>query len=187
MNCFKKLFVVGMATLAVLLTGCGGGKGEPPEVMIDGVSLVVGESVPGDLTNQGFELNDLGAMIFELHERSSVSSIFLEKDGVSYGSLTLTNESRESKFVGSCLIEEIKFYSLNETNTDINITINGVNPVGMTLDELKAAYPDLEVDENSDSDYFFHYLRNGKYTICFHYTKDVMTDIDVQHEFSKGY
>ena len=168
MNCFKKLFVVGMATLAVLLTGCGGGKGEPPEVMIDGVSLVVGESVPGDLTNQGFELNDLGAMIFELPERSWVSSIFLEKDGVSYGSLTLTNESRESKFVGSCLIEEIKFYSLNETNTDINITINGVNPVGMTLDELKAAYPDLEVDENSDSDYFFHYLRNGKYTICFH-------------------
>ena len=64
MNYIKKLTAVFAMLLVVLSTGCGAEKGTPPEVLLDGTSVVVGESVPLDLTEEGFELNDLGAMIF---------------------------------------------------------------------------------------------------------------------------
>ena len=187
MNYIKKLTAVFAMLLVVLSTGCGAEKGTPPEVLLDGTSVVVGESVPLDLTEEGFELNDLGAMIFELPGRSWTSSVFLEKDGKNYCSLTLVNESKESKNVFSCVIEELGFFSLDEGGADLNISINGVNPIGMSEEELQAAYPDLEMDDDESAEWKFHNLDNGSYTVTFQCYNGVLTDIDVRHTFDKSY
>ena len=78
------------------------------------------------------------------------------------------------------------FRSLDDTNAGLNISINGVNPIGMTEEELKAAYPELELDDDT-GDYRFHYLKNGDYSVRFEYGLGVLTDIDVMHSFSKSY
>ncbi len=187
MNYIKKLTAVLTMLLVVLCTGCGAEKGTPPELLVDGTSLIVGESMPVDLTQQGFETNDLGAMILELPDRSWTSAIFLEKDGKNYCSLTLVNDSKESKNVYSCVIEEVGFFSLDGENADLNITLNGANPIGMTEEELKAAYPELEMDDDESSEWKFHNLDSGSYSISFQCHNGVLTDIDVRHEFSKSY
>ena len=55
------------------------------------------------------------------------------------------------------------FYALDDENKDLNISINGINPIGKTQEELKELYPDLELDDD-DGDYLFHNLRDGEYT-----------------------
>ncbi|MCI8831627.1 MAG: hypothetical protein K2P02_09560 [Lachnospiraceae bacterium] len=187
MKLFRQLRGLGVLCCCLFLAGCGPkDPGTPPEVLLDGVSVVVGESTPGSLKEQGFEVNDLGAMIFELPDRSWTSSLFLEKDGVNYASMSLVNSSKEKKFVDQCVIEELGFYALDDKNKDLNISINGINPIGKTQEELKELYPDLELDDD-DGDYLFHNLRDGEYTIQFQYGKGVLTDIDVMHSFSKSY
>ncbi len=186
MKMIKKILCISTFLAAVLLTGCGSEPGTPPEVLLDGTSVVVGESTPASLSDAGFETDDLGAMIYELPERSWVSSIFLKKDGKTYTSLSLVNDTKESKFLGSCVIEELSVYALDDTNADLNISINGVNPIGMTQEELKAAYPDLEMDDN-EGDYLFHYLKDGDYSVRFQYSLGVLTDIVVAHDFDKSY
>lgn len=183
----KKILIICTILTAIMLGGCSGGDpGTPPEVLLDGVSVVVGETKPYDLKEQGFSTDDLGKLIYELPERSWTSSIFLKKDNVTYAMVTLVNESKEEKYVSECVIEEIGFYALEDVNKDLNISINGINPIGMTQEELKEAFPELEMDDD-ESDYLFHYLRDGDYSICFEYIKGELTDIDVKHSFPKSY
>lgn len=59
--------------------------------------------------------------------------------------------------------DAVQLYENNDVN-EFNISTNGVNPIGMTQNERKNAYPDLELDD-TDSDYLFHYFRNGDYTV----------------------
>ena len=187
MKKLKYLPVVCMVMAAVLLGGCGKkDPGTPPEVLLDGTSVVVGAMTPADLESEGWKMNDLGKMIFELPDRSWTSSIFLEKDGTTYVSMVLVNDSKESKPAKNCMIEELGFYSLDDSKKDLNISINGVNPIGKTQEELKEVFPDLELDED-DGDFLFHYLRSGDYTIQFIYSQGVLSDINVSHKFDKSY
>ncbi|WP_251493017.1 hypothetical protein [Otoolea muris] len=186
MKGFRQLFLSGCLGALIFLSGCAKDPGTPPEVLIDGVSVVVGESTPGSLKEDGFTTDNVQKMIVELPDKSWTSSIFLQKDGISYASLSLVNESSEKKLVGLCVIEELGFYALDDTHKDLNITINGINPIGKTEEELTELYPDLELDDD-EGDYRFHYLRDGEYSVCFQYSKGVLTDIDVKHSFSKSY
>jgi len=186
MKIYKTILLAGICGLALTLGGCEE-KGEPPEVAVCGVPVIVGTTTPSELENQGFETDDLGAMILELPDRSWTSSIFLKKDNVYYGSMTLANLEKESKSIGDCLIEEISFYDLEDSEkADLDITINGVNPIGMSQEELKKAYPDLKLDDGT-GDYLFHYLNSGKYSIQFEYAMEKLTDINVSHKFDKSY
>ena len=97
MKFFKQLFLYGLVGSFLFLAGCSKDPGTPPEVLIDGVSVVVGESTPSSLKEDGFSTNDLGKMIFELPDRSWTSSIFLDKDDVTYAMLTLVNDSKEKQ------------------------------------------------------------------------------------------
>lgn len=180
------LTIIALLTIGVLGGCAAADPGTPPEVTIEGVSVIVGQSVPKDLEDQGFETNAKDLFLLKMPDNSWTSSVFLKKDTTSYAMLTLVNDTKEEKLVNQCVIEELGFYSLEDTNKDLNITINGVNPIGMTQDALKEAYPDLELDDDT-GDYLFHYLRNGEYTVCFEYAKGVLTDIDVRHSFEKSY
>ncbi len=183
----KSAIGICMLAAAAVMGACAAkDPGTPPEVLLDGVPVVVGETRPMELSDQGFETNDLGAFITKLPDKSWTSSIFLEKDDISYASITLVNDTREEQAVFSCVIEELGFYALDDTNAGLNISINGVNPIGMTEEELKAAYPELELDDDT-GDYRFHYLKNGDYSVRFEYGLGVLTDIDVMHSFSKSY
>ena len=181
-----------LLTIAALLTigilgGCAAADpGTPPEVAIDGVPVIVGQSVPKELEDQGFETNAKDLFLLKMPDNSWTASIFLQKGGTSYANLTLVNDTKEEKLVNQCVIEELGFYALEDTNKDLDLTINGINPIGMTQEARKEAYPDLELDD-ATSDYLFHYLRNGEYSVCFEYTKGVLTDIDVRHTFEKSY
>ncbi|WP_207707506.1 hypothetical protein, partial [Enterocloster asparagiformis] len=148
--------------------------------------VVVGQTRPSDLEAEKWELDDLGKMIFELPDRSWTSSIFLGKEGTNYAMLVLVNDSKEAKPAKDCVIEELGFYALDDANQDLNISINGVNPIGKTQEELKELFPDLEMDED-DGDYLFHYLKSGDYTVRFEYSKGVLSDVDVMHKFDKSY
>lgn len=76
----KKILIICTILTAIMLGGCSGGDpGTPPEVLLDGVSVVVGETKPYDLKEQGFSTDDLGKLIYELPERSWTSSIFLKR------------------------------------------------------------------------------------------------------------
>ncbi len=186
MKKLKYLLAVGAVLAAVLLGGCKKDPGTPPEVLLDGTSVVVGAMTPADLESEGWSLNDLGNMIVSLPEKSWTSSIFLEKEEKSYAMLVLVNDSKDSKFAKKCMIEELKFYGLDDSNNDLNISINGVNPIGKSQDELKEIFPDLEMDDD-DSDYLFHYLKSGDYTVMFEYSEGVLSDIEVSHKFDKSY
>lgn len=187
MKKMKHLLVIGALMAAVSLGGCGKkDPGTPPEVLLDGTKVVVGEMTPADLESDNWKLNDLGKMIFELPDKSWTSSLFLEKDGESYVMLVLVNDSKESKPTKNCTIEELKFYSLDDSKKDLNISINGVNPIGKTQEELKELYPDLEMDDDTEG-YLFHYLKSGEYSVMFEYYEDVLTDIEVKHKFDKSY
>lgn len=187
MKKMKHLLVIGALMAAVSFGGCGKkDPGTPPEVLLDGTKVVVGEMTPADLESDNWKLNDLGKMIFELPDKSWTSSLFLEKDGESYVMLVLVNDSKESKPTKNCTIEELKFYSLDDSKKDLNISINGVNPIGKSQEELKEAFPDLEMDDDTEG-YLFHYLRSGEYSVMFEYYEDVLTDIEVTHKFDKSY
>lgn len=186
MKLFQKAAALCSLILVVALTGCGqSAPGTPPDVRLNGTSVIVGETTPSDLSEQGFELNTLGSMISRLPGRSWFSSVYLKKDNVSYTNLVLVNESLEEKPLSKCVIEELRFYDL-EDKTDLDITINGVNPIGMTQEELKEALPELELDD-ADSKYLFHYLNDGDYSVRFDYSDGVLTDISVTHSFPKSY
>ena len=45
------------------------------------------------------------------------------------------------------------FYALDDANQDLNISINGVNPIGKTQEELKELFPDLEMVSAMQSRY----------------------------------
>ena len=183
----KSAIGICMLAAAAVMGACAAkDPGTPPEVLLDGVPVVVGETRPMDLSDQGFETNDLGAFITKLPDKSWTSSIFLEKDDISYASITLVNDTREEQAVFSCVIEELGFYALDDTNAGLNISINGVNHIGMTEEELKAAYPELELDDDT-GDYRFHYLKNGVFSVRFEYGLGVLTVIDVMHSLSKSY
>lgn len=188
MKHYKKLLTVCIMLAAFTLGGCGSkDPGTPPEILLDGTPVVVGVTTPGDLKDAGFVTDDLGSFLYKLPDRSWTSSIYLKKDSVSYAGLTLVNESREDKYVNSCVIEELHFYALEDkTKEDLNISINGVNPIGMSQEELKETFPDLELDDDT-GDYRFHYLRNGDYSISFYYKVGVLDDIRVCHTFPKSY
>lgn len=188
MKHLSKLLLICTLLATVVLGGCGKkDPGTPPDVLIDGTAVVVGEMKPADLEDKGFETDASEKFISSLPERSWTSSIYLRKDGVSYARLTLVNESKDDKRVSQCMIEELCFYSLDKKDSnELNISINGVNPIGMTQDELKNAYPDLELDD-ADSDYLFHYLRNGDYTVRFEYANGVLKEIEIKHSFPKSY
>ena len=108
MKGFRQLFLCGCLGAFIFLSGCAKDPGIPPEVRIDGVSVVVGESTPGSLKEDGFTTDHVQKMIVELPDKSWTSSIFLQKDGVSCASLGLVNESSEKKLVGQCVIEELE-------------------------------------------------------------------------------
>ncbi|GAA6294143.1 hypothetical protein F220043C3_25770 [Enterocloster asparagiformis] len=187
MKKLKNMLVVGALLAAAALAGCGSkDPGTPPEVLLDGTQVVVGQTRPSDLEAEKWELDDLGKMIFELPDRSWTSSIFLGKEGTNYAMLVLVNDSKEAKPAKDCVIEELGFYALDDANQDLNISINGVNPIGKTQEELKELFPDLEMDED-DGDYLFHYLKSGDYTVRFEYSKGVLSDVDVMHKFDKSY
>ena len=103
MKGFRQLFLSGCLGALIFLSGCAKDPGTPPEVLIDGVSVVVGESTPGSLKEDGFTTDNVQKMIVELPDKSWTSSIFLQKDGISYASLSLVNESSEKKLVGLCV------------------------------------------------------------------------------------
>jgi len=185
----KKILMVCAMLIIGILGGCAEkDPGTPPEVLLDGTPVVVGETRPYDLKEQGFTTDDLGKFITKLPDRSWVSSIFLKKDDTSYVSMTLVNDTKEEQMLSLCTIEEVSFYSLDSGNRgEMNISINGVNPLGMTEEELKNAYADLEMDDDDTGMVRFHYLRNGDYTVCFEYLNGVLSEIQVKHSFSKSY
>ncbi|MCM1308999.1 MAG: hypothetical protein NC223_10415 [Butyrivibrio sp.] len=188
MKHLSKLLLVCALLAAALLGGCGKkDPGTPPEVLLDGTAVVVGQSTPEELEEKGFETDASQKLIVTLPERSWTSSIYLKKDGVSYARLTLVNYDSDDKRVSKCMIEELCFYSLEkEDSKELNISIDGVNPIGMTSDDLKAAYPDLELDDE-EGDYQFHYLNNGDYTVRFEYANGALKEIVIKHSFPKSY
>lgn len=187
MKKMKYLFVIGALMIATVLGGCGKkDPGIPPEVLLGETKVVVGEMTPADLESENWKLNDLGKMIFELPEKSWTSSLYLKNDEKTYAGLVLVNDSKESRSVKDCVIEEIKFYALEDTNKDLNISINGVNPIGKTQEELKEIFPELEMDDDTEG-YLFHYLKSGEYSVMFEYYEGVLTVIEVIHKFDKSY
>ncbi len=101
--------------------------------------------------------------------------------------MTLVNDTLESKLVNSCVIEELKFYALEDkTKEELNISVNGVNPIGMSQEELKEVLLELELDDDM-GDYRFHYLHEGDYSVYFYYKHGVLDEIVVSHDFSKSY
>lgn len=186
MKKLKYLLAVGALMAAVLLGGCKKDPGTPPEVLLDGTSVLVGAMTPADLEGDGWKINDFGRRIVNLPNKSWTSSIGIEKDGIIYAGLVLVNDDNVSKPAKECIIEEISFTSLEDSKKDLDISINGVNPIGKTQEELKEIFPDLELDE-SDNDYLFHYLNDGDYSVRFLYSKGVLTDVEVMHTFEKSY
>lgn len=184
---FKKLLLYCLIAGVIFLTGCSKDPGTPPELLIDGTAIVVGETTPGSLSSSGFTtINLLDYLMFKLPEKSWTSSFTLYKDDVPYASLCLTNDSKEEKMVGQCTIEEVKFTQLEDDRKDLDISINGYNPIGKTQEELKELYPELILDDDDD-DTQIHRINNGDYYIYFQYDKGVMTEIEVKHSFSKSY
>mgnify|MGYP007121861837 CR=1 FL=1 len=186
MKRFRQGLCCMLACCFVFLVGCSKDSGTPPEVLIDGTPVVVGQTTPGSLKEAGFTTNHLEKMLVELPDKSWTSSIYLRKENSSYASLTLTNDSEKAKIVSQCVIQELGFFGLEDTHKDLDLTINGINPIGKTQEELAELYPGLELDDDG-GDYLFHYLTDGDYSICFQYEKGVLTDIDVKHSFNKSY
>lgn len=185
---FKKLSLCYLIVGVIFLTGCSKDPGTPPELLVDGTAIVVGETTPSSLSKSGFTtINLLDYLMFELPEKSWTSSFNLYKDDVSYASLCLVNDSKEEKMVGQCTIEEVKFSHLEDDRKDLDISINGFNPIGKTQEELKELYPELILDDDVDDDTQTHRINNGDYYIYFQYDKGVMTEIEVKHSFSKSY
>ena len=149
------LFCICIAS-AALFTGCGGGEpGTPQEIVLDGVPIVLGESTPGNL---GMTVSSSLYDITQLPDRSLTSTLFIQ--GYKLISVTLVNNEKTETPVEDCVIEEMKFINLDdEENRQYDLVIEGANPLGMTEEELQAAYPELEMDD--DESYRFHYLRSG--------------------------
>lgn len=61
MKKLRNLLVVGMLLAAAALGGWGSKDlGTPPEVLLDGTKVVVGQTKPSDLAGENWELADLG-------------------------------------------------------------------------------------------------------------------------------
>ena len=98
---FKKLSLCYLIVGVIFLTGCSKDPGTPPELLVDGTAIVVGETTPSSLNESGFTtINLLDYLMYELPEKSWTSSFNLYKDDVSYASLCLVNDSKEEKMVG---------------------------------------------------------------------------------------
>lgn len=187
MKKMRYLLVIGALMAAAVLGGCGKkDTGTPPEVILDGTSVVVGVTTPADLESGGWKLSDIGKLILELPDKSWTSSILMEKEGKGFVSLTLVNDSKETKLAKNCAIAEISIRSLDDPEKDLSISINGADPIGKTQEELKELYPDLELDD-SGADNLFHSLKSGDYTVRFVFSKGVFTDIEVKHKFEKSF
>ena len=184
---FRQLCLYVFLGCFVFLAGCGKDSGTPPEVLLEGASVVVGKTTPDSLKEAGFTINNLEKGLVNLPDQSWTTFIYLVKDKNSYASLILSNRSSKAKPVGQCVIEEVGFFGLDDTYKDLDLSINGVNLIGKTSEELAELYPGLELDGRESDDERFHYLTDGDYTICFQYKNDVLTDIDVKHSFNKSY
>lgn len=174
MRYIKKLFLAGVLALAVMLTGCGD-PGTPPELIIDGVSIVVGETTMSSMEEQGFTTDWFGIM-----PEDSYTTISLGKDHDSRGMYTIVNDSDRSCALSAGVIYGVKLQDLDEKELDFDVTVNGVSLVGMTKEELAAAYPEMEYDEyeeNADSDYYS--MRDGDYSVFVWFTDGVMNSIHV--------
>lgn len=184
----KWSIIVGIILLVVLcLWNADRSSGTPPEVVLDGLSVTVGKTTESELHKQGFTVDYRGAFLITMEGQTWTSSIWLEKEDLIYASVAIANTSRQEKRVGECTVEELHFYTLDqEKKGALKVSINGVEPIGMTTEELKEAYPDLKLGEETQGLQYAR-LNDGDYSVSFKYEDGVMTTIDVTHSFGKSY
>lgn len=78
---FKKLSLCYLIVGVIFLTGCSKDPGTPPELLVDGTAIVVGETTPSSLNKSGFTtINLLDYLMFELPEKSCATSAVLSSD-----------------------------------------------------------------------------------------------------------
>lgn len=206
----KGMLAAGILLLSVFSMGCAGlDSGKRPEVTVDGVSIEVGKTIPADLTEAGFLIDESGFDSDQMPESSWTYGIYfgkeetgdserekeMEEAGVTvyhgithYGSFSIANKSTSKKQSKYCKIEEVRFHALDGEYVDWSVSINGAELVGMTEEELLEAFPGLEKnEEKSDSDKTVYELVDGKYSIIFTCCDDVLDTAEVEHDFGKSY
>lgn len=206
----KGILAAGILLLSVFSMGCAGfDSGKRPEVMVDGVGIEVGKTTPAGLTEAGFLIDEYGFDADQMPERSWTNGIYfgkertgdaeydkeMEEEGVTvyygithYGSFSIANTSGFDKQSKDCRIEEVRFHALDGEYVDWSVSINGIELVGMTEEELLEAFPGLEKnEEKSDSDKTVYELVDGKYSIIFTCCDDALDTAEVEHDFGKSY
>ncbi len=210
MKCGKRILAAAVVLLAVFCTGCGE-NGTRPEVVVDGVSIEVGKTIPKDLIEAGMVIDERGFDSMDLPKRSWSSSIYFgrtvppdaetekqaEEAGVdpalfstvsSRGRIAIANASSSSKQAKLCKIEEVDFFNLEQEYVDYNVTINGINVVRMTEEEMQQNFSGLEKDpEKNIADETVYYQKDGDYTIEFTCYDGMVTGVSVLREFGKSY
>ena len=188
MEGMKRLSLIGIVFVCMLVTGCGMEIAKSrPEILLDGVSIEVGKTIPETLEEDGYRAEMQGIGGNSLPGETWSPSVYLKKEDMTVAGLTLANTSQYSRTASQCKIEEIRFFGLEKEYWDCTLTIDGVNPCEMTEEEILEAFPDLEREEDKEENVVIYSQVKGKYTLSFEYTDTILTRVEVQHDFGKSY
>ena len=105
----------------------------------------------------------------------------------SRGRIAIANasSSRQAKL---CRIEEVDFFNLEQEYVDFTVTVNGIDVVRMTEEEMRQNFSGLEKEpETNITGETVYYQKDGDYTIEFTCYDGMVTGVSVLREFGKSY
>lgn len=177
---------------ALLITGCSSdlgrtGEGTAPEIEIDGVEVVVGDTKIKKLYDAGFDKGyKTQSFAGSTIDASTVmsQSVSLEKKDTKYASIYLVNPNNNSADVEDCIIYRMMYF-ISEPSDKVIMKINGVDYQGYTIDKIKKEMEntDMKLKEETESSLIYE---DGDYTLEFSLSEGmlyyIIVDIDIEAE-----
>ncbi len=187
------LLVIALLSMTAFCAGCSERGGTPPVLTIGDTEITLGESSPGHLLSQDFEVAFAGNYmpIGNMPANSWLSDLLVaKKDQKNYAYLYIYNpEKKETPYLNATLYKvSFKIHSKEEDYwAENNTLVNGIDFSGMDSPAVKEAMADYKLANETDSGSLRFEDGSYKYFISFSEETGVVEEVGVEMAIAKSY
>jgi hypothetical protein len=155
---------------------------ERPIVEFNGTQVEVGKSTVKDILSKGYTIKGIagGELLKSVPGKKYTSLIgTFEKEGISYGNISVANNSSVEQNLEDCTITQIIFLYTDSNSYFKDATINNINAKEMTQEQLKAKVTE-HFNRESDNNLYYrsgHFDWNYEFKNGVLYSQKVEVDV----------
>lgn len=157
-----------LLVVMILIARHPSSTGTSTEIQVDGFSVIPGETTVQEIMDNGFDLTDLDAWVYDIDAESKYSYVYdaesmaegqteytgilMVKDNESLAYLNVANRKSSDRRLGDCVVSQIALYSIEEEERE-RYAVNGIPLRDLTYEKIleeKGDYTRQSEKEDAD-------------------------------------